>query len=113
MVECRRYTTSKDNQRNMGGLAYTIKDTGAGGSIHISPLGLQEGAARLAACENIVEVLLNANATPEEFRMKFLGHLKIGLLERVSVKMETSLRVIHRDKDGNVLSDEEIDLKGE
>jgi hypothetical protein len=40
-------------------LAYRIIDTGADGGILVSPLGLQEGAERVAAAENIISVRLN------------------------------------------------------
>jgi hypothetical protein len=36
IVECRRYTTSKQCQEKLGGLAYRILDTGAAGGIHYS-----------------------------------------------------------------------------
>src|SRR5215210_705819 len=42
IVECRRYTTSKQNQGKVGALAYSIIDSGAEGGIIVSPLGLQE-----------------------------------------------------------------------
>jgi len=79
IIECRRYTTSKQNQENLGGLAYRIIDTGAGGGIIVSPLGIQEGAAKIAASENILNVQLDANCTPSEFTMKFLNRLMIGI----------------------------------
>lgn len=47
IVECRRYTTSKQNQEKSGGLAYRIIDTGASGGIIVSPFGLQEGPPKL------------------------------------------------------------------
>jgi hypothetical protein len=62
IVECRRYTNSKQNQEKVGGLAYRIIDTGAVGGIIVSPLGLQEGAERVAAAENIVRVQLSGTA---------------------------------------------------
>jgi len=36
IVECRRYTTSKQNQEKVGGLAYRILDTGANGAILVN-----------------------------------------------------------------------------
>lgn len=41
IIECRRYTTSKQNQERIASLAYRILDTGAQGGIIVSPLGLQ------------------------------------------------------------------------
>ena len=79
IIECRKYTTSKQNQEKLGGLAYRIIDTGAAGGIIVSPLGIQKGATKIAASENILEVQLNADCTPKEFVMKFLDKLKIGV----------------------------------
>jgi hypothetical protein len=46
IVECRRYTTSRQSQERLGGLAYRIIDTEASGGILVSPMGLQEGAKK-------------------------------------------------------------------
>jgi hypothetical protein len=61
IVECRRYTTSRLKQECVGALAYRISDTGASGGILVTPIGLQEGAKMVAACENIVTVILDEN----------------------------------------------------
>jgi hypothetical protein len=74
IIECRRYTTSKLKQEQLGALAYRISDTGAVGGIIVSPLGLQEGAERIAKAENITSVKLSADATPEQFAVEFLGN---------------------------------------
>lgn len=81
IVECRRYTTSKQNQMNMGALAYQIIDMGASGGIIVSPLGLQAGAQKVACAEQILEVELDANSTPTEFAMRFLNKLMVGLTD--------------------------------
>lgn len=73
IVECRRYTTSKLKQEQLGGIAYRIMDTGAAGGIIVTPLGLQEGAEKIAKAHNIISVRLNAEATPEQFAIEFLG----------------------------------------
>ena len=79
IVECRRYTTSKQNQEKVGGLAYRISDSGAAGGIIVSPFGLQEGGAKVAAAENIISVKLNADSTPTEFAFRFLDKLCLGI----------------------------------
>jgi hypothetical protein len=79
IIECRRYTTSKQSQGKMASLAYQIIDTCAVGGIIVSPLGIQKGAAKVAASENILNVQLDANCTPTEFAMKFLNKLMIGV----------------------------------
>jgi len=93
IVECRRYTTSKQNQEDLGGLAYRIIDTGAVGGIIVSPLGIQEGAAKIAASENILNVQLDANCTPSEFTMKFLNRLMISIEERLGIGDSCSIEV--------------------
>jgi hypothetical protein len=93
IIECRRYTTSKQNQENLGGLAYRIIDTGAVGGIIVSPLGIQEGAAKIATSENIVNVQLDANCTPSEFTMKFLNRLTIGIRDGAVFSDSCSIEV--------------------
>jgi hypothetical protein len=92
IVECRRYTTSKLSQEKVGALAYRITDTGAEGGIMVSPLGLQEGARKIAGAENIVEVRLAPNSTPHDFTMQFLNKVMIGISDSAtfsdSVKVE-------------------------
>ena len=84
IIECRQYTASKQNQEKLGGLAYRIMDTGAAGGIIVSPLGLQEGANKIADSENIINVQLDANCTPTDFVLKFLNKVMIGLSEKVT-----------------------------
>jgi hypothetical protein len=79
IVECRRHTTSKIKQEAVAALAFRIQDTGAAGGFMVSPLGLQEGAQKVAASANIHSVILNAGATPQQFALLFLGNLFVGL----------------------------------
>jgi hypothetical protein len=83
IIECRRYATSKQNQEKVGGLAYRIIDTGAAGGILFNPLGMQEGASKIAAAENIVDVRLDGNSTPYEFIMQFLNKIMVGLSDGI------------------------------
>jgi len=99
IVECRRYTNSRQNQENIGALAYRIIDTGAAGGIIVSPLGLQKGAAKVADNEHIIEVCLNATCTSEEFVMKFLDKLMIGIRDGVTLG-ETIVVAISRNCKG-------------
>jgi hypothetical protein len=92
IVECRRYTSSKQNQGNAGKLAYSIIDSGAAGGIVVSPLGLQKGAKKIATRENIITVTLTPNSTPAEFAIQFLNKLCLG----VSAKATTSAKVSPR-----------------
>lgn len=77
IIEARRYTTSKQNQEKIAALAYRIKDTGAEGGIIVSPLGLQAGAEKVAAANNIVSVKINAESTPEQFGINYFGNTYI------------------------------------
>ncbi len=101
IVEFRRYTTSRQSQEKMGGLAYRIIDTGAKGGIIVSPLGLQEGAEKVAAAEKVVNVILNENCNRYEYVMRFLNNVMVGVHDTVSIKDSVSFEV--RDKDGNVI----------
>ena len=83
IIECRRYTKSKQKQTQVAALAYTIKDTRATGGIIVSPLGLQEGAAKIAQAENIINVIMNENSTRESYMLSFLNKVFIGLVEHV------------------------------
>jgi hypothetical protein len=99
IVECRRYTTSRQNQEKLGSLAYRIIDTGAKGGIIVSPFGLQEGAAKLAHAENIYNVLLDENSTRTEYVLKFLEKMRIGkhLEGKTTPRSSLSVRVIRAD----------------
>lgn len=103
IVECRRYTTSKLTQEDIGGLAYRIMDTGADGGIIVSPFDLQEGAAKVAKAENVVNVILHPDSTPTEYFMRFLQQVFVGLHDRMSIRDSGRVQVI--DKDGNIISE--------
>jgi hypothetical protein len=86
LVECRRYPRDRLDQEAVGGFAYRIRDCGANGGILVSPLGLQEGAKKVAAAEGIISVQLDPNSTTTEFLMRFLHTVMIGVQpERLSV----------------------------
>jgi len=96
IIECRRYIKSKQDQKSLGALAYQIIDTGAAGGVLVSPLGLQEGAAKIAGSEKIIEVQLNADCAPSEFVIKFLNKLMAVGREKVTSR-ERMIRVSSRD----------------
>lgn len=88
IVECRRYTNSRQNQEKVGALAYRIIDTGASGGIIVSPLGLQAGASRIAAAKNIHNVIMTEDSTFEQYVVKLLNEVIIRpppLTARVSI----------------------------
>jgi hypothetical protein len=94
IIECRRYTSSRQNQERIASLAYRILDTGAQGGIIVSPLGLQKGAEKVARAERIVNVQLSPDSTPHEFAMQFLNKIFLGFEERISLQEKFSVEVI-------------------
>jgi hypothetical protein len=100
IVECRRYRKAKQNQEKLGGLAYRIIDTGANGGIIVSPLGIQEGAVKIAQAENIYSVLLDENSTRSEYVLRFLEKIRVGkhLEGKVSFKSSLSIQVNRKDE---------------
>jgi hypothetical protein len=91
IIECRRYTTSRQKQEHVAALAYRILDTGAAGGIVVSPLGLQKGAAMIAAAEGITPVYLCADATRADYILGFLNQL----LTVASGKVNVNENVVH------------------
>lgn len=88
IVECRRYTSSRQSQEKLGGLAFRIADSGAKGGILVSPLGFQEGAKKVAAAANIMEVKLSSDSTPYEYFLEFLNKVMLGITDNVRVNDE-------------------------
>ncbi|WP_166831390.1 hypothetical protein [Thalassoroseus pseudoceratinae] len=104
IVECRRFTTSKQNQERIGALAYRIIDSGADGGILVSPLGLQKGAEKIANAENITDVYLNEHSTCHEYTLKFLNRMMVGIQEQATAGDSWECTVFR--KDSSVKSDE-------
>jgi len=90
IIECKRYPEDRINQEMAGGFAYRIWDTGADGMILASPMGFQEGAAKIAAAENILSVELDENSTPTDFALKFLNKLYLG----ISMTAKSTMRAV-------------------
>jgi len=98
IVECRRYTTSKQKQENLGSLAYRILDTGAKGGIIVSPLGIQKGAAKIAEAENILNVHLDSNSTPHDFGMQFLNKLMRSTGDTIGITDSVTVQVVQKSQ---------------
>lgn len=79
IIECRRYTTSRLKQEDIAAVAWRILDTGASGALVVTPLGLQEGAAKVAAAAGVRAVRLPADASLESYVVEFLGNLYASL----------------------------------
>ena len=97
IIECRRYTTSKQNQEKVAALAYRIIDAGASRGILVSPLGFQEGAKKVAAAEGIVEVLMDENSTHTDYVLQFLNKIFAGVSLAAKATMTATATVVRAD----------------
>jgi hypothetical protein len=103
LIECRGFKASKQKQEKIGALAYRILDTGADGGIVVSPLGLQEGAERIANSENIISVQLSEESKRHDFVLRFLNRLMVGVenttvcSDEVSIQLSTPRAEIVRE----------------
>jgi len=97
IVECRRYPSSKLDQEEVGGLAYRIIDAGASGGIVVTPVGLQEGAAKVAAAENIITVILDEKSSSTDYIIRFLEKIKVGISGELKPTGSLGRRLIHKD----------------
>jgi Restriction endonuclease len=95
IVECRRYITSKQNQEKVGSLAYRIIDTGAGGGILVSPLGMQKGAKKIANAENIIHVQLDENSRRYEYVLGFLNKIMLGIQDAIRVEEKVRVKIVN------------------
>ncbi|WP_417915997.1 restriction endonuclease [Candidatus Electronema sp. JC] len=94
IVECRRYTTSRLDQESVAGLAFRIQDTGAQGGFVVTPLDLQEGAKKVAAHENIHHVILDPNSTTNQYVLRFLKKVFVGVTASVGISAEARVGFI-------------------
>jgi len=94
IIECRRYAKSKQNQAQMAALAYSINDTGAQGGIIVSPLGLQEGAAKVASAENIQTIHMDQESTRTDYMFRFLETVFLGASDTIHVEEGASVKII-------------------
>jgi hypothetical protein len=78
IVECRRYTTSRINQEDMGGFAYKIGDVGAAGGRIVTPLGAQKGGEIVGRYEGIHVIRLDESSTTTDYVLEFLNKVHIG-----------------------------------
>jgi len=99
IVECRRYVKSRLKQESVAGLAFRITDTGASGGIIVTPIGLQEGAQKVAQSTGIETVILTPDSTTTDFVMRYLQKIMVGISERVTIKDSVHVEVIRAKKD--------------
>jgi len=77
VVECRRKSRDGITQEEAAALAWRITDLSGVAGIFVSPIGLQEGAEKVAAAAaDIIHVTLNPNSTPQSFAFEFLGKFR-------------------------------------
>jgi hypothetical protein len=108
VVECKRHTKTGISQAITAALAWSIQDTGASGGILVSPIGLQEGAKKVAAKAGIVEVVLDQDSTTSVYVLKFLNQVCLGFSDSMNLNITDSLKITVMDKDGNVIENREI-----
>jgi hypothetical protein len=96
IVECRRHTKQSVSQIQIGGLVFSIQDTGAAGGIVVSPLPLQSGAKIVAGSQGIAHVQMSADSTTTDYVFRFLEHTFYGvsLEERADAQDTTDATVI-------------------
>jgi restriction endonuclease len=99
IIECRRYTTARQNQEKVAALAYRIIDTGASRGIVVSLLGFQEGARKVAAAENVHEVFMDADSTTTDYVLRFLNKIFKGLPATVTSTGTLNATVIRADRE--------------
>lgn len=110
IVECRRLTTSRLNQAKIAAIAYQVSDLNAVGGIVVTPIGLQEGAKRIAEAENIITVQLTPDSTTTEYVMQFLNKIYVGLADTLTLTDSltvTVTRICERCQKGFPLLEQE------
>jgi hypothetical protein len=94
LIEYKCYAQDRVEAEKLEALAYRILDAGAEGGIIVSPIGVQDGAEKIAQAENVMHVCLNENCTKYAYVLKFLNQVMIGIhdvaggSETVNVKVE-------------------------
>jgi hypothetical protein len=91
VIEIRRRTKDKLEQEAVAAVAYRIQDVGADGGIIVSPLGFQEGAAKVARAENILEVHMDEDSTTTEYMLRFLDKAFIGTTDVAAITDEIAV----------------------
>ncbi|MGV9867246.1 restriction endonuclease [Rhodococcus koreensis] len=92
LIECKRYPTRRLDQDLASSLAWKIIDLGAKRGIFVTPLGLQEGARKVADAAKIETIHLDPDSTRVEYVLKFLNKAFVGVMFRaegtLSAKVE-------------------------
>lgn len=108
IVECKRFTKDRIVQEVVAGLAFRIVDTNASGGIIVTPIGLQEGANKVAEHTGILTVRLNKDCTKTDYILQFLNNIRVGLSDNINLSIDERITITLRDKDGNVIESREV-----
>lgn len=79
IVECRWRSTKKIDQEQIGALVFRVQDTGAVAGLMVTTIGLQKGAALVAAASQIGVAKLDPDATEREYVLELAGRLFHGI----------------------------------
>lgn len=78
LVEAKRHTVAGLDQDTVNAIAYKLVKVGADGAIIVSPLPLQAGAKKAATFDSIVQIILSADSTAEDYLAEYLGQRFLG-----------------------------------
>jgi hypothetical protein len=69
-------------------------DQGAAGGLMVTPVGYQEGAAKVANARKIGMATLNANATDREYVLRIANQLFVGVVSKIRFGAVTTAVVV-------------------
>lgn len=101
LVECKKHEKTAISQAITGSLAYQIQDTDAAGGFLVSPHGLQSGALKVAAANNIHEIKLDPKSSTAAYFGEWLGKLRAGFTEVANAQISEHLLIQELDDAGN------------
>jgi hypothetical protein len=82
IFECRDYK-NRLTQEAVGGFAYRIQVTGAGGGYLVTPIGLQSGAQLVADYEKIGVITIPRGATTEKYVLRFMHDILVKVTDHI------------------------------
>lgn len=108
IVEVRRKTTRNLEPEEVGGFAYRVEDVGAEKGYMVTPLerGFSIGAATIADYEEIGNIKVSVDATPEDYILQHLNSMFCRFTEDVpSVigAIKDDFRFLIKDSDGKLV----------
>jgi len=101
IIECRRYTKDRIKQESVGGLAFRIIDTGASGGIIVTPIGLQEGAEKVAHSRKIETLILHPESTTANYVARYLRKIMVRITETMTIRDEARVEVVRAKSSDN------------